>query len=98
MQDISTTLLASNLFLNNPNLLQSLTRNKLQIINKTPINTKESILPEVEANKPNYLLVSSTLPGVVEVLEVITKTKQVSPKTKIVLVINENDSGKILSY
>ena len=98
MQDISTALLASNLFLNNPNLLQSLAKNKLQTINKTPINTKESILPEVEAHKPNYLLISSTLPGVIEVLEVITKTKQVSPKTKIVLILNESDKAKILNY
>ena len=98
MQDTSTALLASNLFLNNQHLLQSLVKIRLQTINKAPINTKESILPEVETHKPSYLFLSSTLPGVIEVLEVITKTKQVSPKTKIVLVVNENDTGKILSY
>jgi len=98
MQDTSTALLASNLFLNNQNLLQLLTRNKLQTVNKTLINTKEGILPEIETCKPNYLFFSSTLPGVIEVSEVISKIKQASPKTKIVLVINENDSSKILNY
>ena len=98
MQDTSTALLASNLFLNNQNLLQLLAKNKFQAVNKTLINTKESILPEVETYKPNYLFLSSTLPGVIEILEVITKTKQVSPKTKIVLVVNENDGAKILNY
>ena len=98
MQDTSTTLLASNLFLNNQNLLQLLTRNKLQTVNKTLINTKEGILPEVETYKPNYLFFSSTLPGVIEVSEVISKIKQASPKTKIILVIDEGDSNKILNY
>ena len=96
MQDTSTALLASNLFLNN-HLLQLLTRNRLQTVNKTLINTKEGILPEVEAHKPNYLFFSSTLPGVIEVLEIVSKVKQVSPKTKIVLVVTENDSNKILN-
>ena len=98
MQDTSTALLASNLFLNNQNLMLLLTRNKLQTVNKTLINTKEGILPEVETHKPNYLFLSSTLPGVIEISEVITKIKQVSPKTKIVLAISENDANKILSY
>jgi DNA-binding NarL/FixJ family response regulator len=98
MQDTSTALLASNLFLNNQNLLQLLTRNKLQIVNKALINTKEGVLPEVETHKPNYLFFSSTLPGVIEASEIISKIKQASPKTKIVLVINENDSSKILNY
>ena len=95
MQDISTALLASNLYLNNQNLLQLLTRNRLQTVNRTLINTKEGILPEVETHKPNYLFFSSTLPGVIEILEVVSRIKQVSPKTKIVLVVNENDSSKI---
>ncbi len=98
MQDTSTILLASNLFLNNQNLLDSLAKNKLHIVNKTLINTKEGILSEVETHKPSYLFLSSTLPGVIEALEVITKIKQTSPKTKIILAVNENDSGKILSY
>ena len=98
MHDTSTTLLASNLFANNQNLLQTLAKNRLQTVNKVLINTKEGILPEVEEYKPNYLFISSTLPGVIEVLEVITKTKQVSPRTKIVLVISENDTNKILSF
>ena len=98
MQDTSTALLASNLFLNNQNLLQLLAKNKFQTVNKALINTKEGILPEVEAYKPNYLFLSSTLPGVIEILEVVTKTKQVSPKTKVILVVNENDAAKILSY
>ena len=98
MHDTSTALLTSNLFLNNQTLLQLLAKNKLQTVNKTLINTKESIIPEVEAHKPNYLFLSSTTPGVIEVLEVIIKTKQASPKTKIVLVVNETDSCKIASY
>ena len=97
MQDTSTALLACNLFLNNQNLLLSLAKNKLQAINKALINTKESIIPEVEAHRPDYLFISSTLPGAIEILEVIAKTKQISPKTKIVLVINESDASKIFS-
>ena len=98
MQDTSIVLLASNLFVNNQDLLQSLAKNKLQAVNKILINTKEGILPEVEIHSPDYLILSSTLPGVVETLEIITKTKQISPKTKIILVVTENDSDKISSY
>ncbi len=96
-QDLNTVLLASNLFSNNQNLLELLTRNKLQTVNKTLINTKESVLIEVETHKPNYLFLSSTLPGAIETLGVITRTKQFSPKTKVILIINEGDANKILS-
>ena len=96
-QNLNTVLLASNLFLNNQNLLGLLTRNKLQAVNKTLINTKESTLYEVEAHKPNYLFLSSALPGAIETLEVITRIKQSSPKTKIILTVNEGDASKILS-
>lgn len=98
MHDTSTALLASNIFSSNLNLLQILTKCRLYTINKSLINTKEGIIPEVDSHKPNFLLLSASLPGVIEVLEVVTKTKQASPKTKIVLIVNENDTGKILNY
>ncbi len=98
MQDTNTALLASNLILNNQNLLNYLAKNNLQILNRTQISTKESILPEVEAHRPNYLFITSTMPGVIEMIEVIRRTKQISPRTKIVLIVNENDVNKILNF
>lgn len=96
-QNLSTALLASGLFLNNQNLLELLTKNKLQTINKTLINTKESVLFEVDARKPDYLFLSSSLPGVIDTLEVITRVKKSSPRTKIILTVNKDDANKILS-
>lgn len=97
MQDTSTALLSSNLILSNSSLLSCLAKNKFRVINKSQINTKESILPEVEEHKPDYLIISSSIPGVIEILEVVTRVKQISPKTKVVLSVNENDTSKILN-
>ena len=98
MQETSTVLLASNHFLNNQNLLQILSKYKINICNKSQVNTKESIIPELETYKPNYLFVSTSLPGVISMQEVVEKARQISPKTKIVLVTNESDASNILNY
>ena len=78
--------------------MQLLSQLKVQVINKVQINTKENLLLEVQALKPNLLLFSTTLPGVIELTEVITKIKQVSQKTKLILIVNEADSKNILRY
>ena len=93
----STALMTLNLTLNNLNLLQLLNNLKTQV-NRTPINTKEGILPEVENYKPNFLIVSSSLPGAVELTEVISKAKQLYPRTKILVIVNDNDLGKLINY
>ena len=94
----STALIALTTSLINPNLFQLLATLQIQIKNKLPVNTKEGILLELEGTKPTYELIYSGLPGVVGIEEIITKSKQLSPKTKIVLVINEGDSQNILNY
>ena len=98
MHQISTALIALNASLNNQNLFQILTNSKVQVINKVPINTKEGILLELENLKPNMVFISSTLPGVIDLIQVIAKAKQISPRTKIILTVSENDKTKILSY
>lgn len=97
-QQYNTALIALSPSLQNQNLLQLLSQLKVQVINKIQINTKENLLLEVQALKPNFLLFSTTLPGVIELTEVITKAKQVSQKTKLILIVNENDSKNILRY
>lgn len=99
MFQTNTALIALNSTLINQNLLhQSLSNLKIQISNKVPINTKESILTGLEDIKPNLLILSSLLPGAIDLTEVIRKVKQVSPNTKTILVINENDIPRILNY
>ena len=93
----STALMTLNPTLNNMNVLQLLSNLKIQF-NRTPINTKESILSELENHKPNFLIVSSGLPGTLELTEVISKAKQLYPRTKILVVVNDNDSGRLLNY
>lgn len=95
-----TALLAINLpvLLNNQNLPYVLRNAGVRVINKTPINTKENILVEVERFKPNFCLVYTNLAGAISLNETIFKTKQVSPGTKIILIANENDSGKVCGY
>ena len=98
MYESTTALIALNNSLINQNLSGALNNLKIQVKNKLTINTKESILSELENHKPNYLFVSSELAGVSDLLEMISKAKQISPKTKIVLTINEHDAEKILNY
>lgn len=94
----STALLALSPLSQNQNLVQLLSHLRIQIINRVQINTKENLLIDLETFKPNFLLASSNLPGVIELTEVIEKTKVLSPKTKIVLFINEGDVHKIQNY
>lgn len=98
MFQISTALTALNPSLNNQILLPLLNTLKIHVSNKISINTKESVLSEVEISKPNFLFISSGLAGVIKLEEVITKAKQLSPRTKIVLVLTENEQTKILNY
>ena len=98
MQENSTALIALNSLLTNQNLSKQLLNLKTYTTNKSPINTKESIIPEVELLKPNFLFVSSSLPGIIKLEEVISKIKEVSQKTKIILIASDNDSDKILSW
>ncbi len=93
----STALMTLNPTLNNLNLQYFLNNLKIQI-NRAPINTKESILPELENHKPGLLIASSSLPGAIELTEVIAKAKQLYPRTKILVVVNDNDAGKLITY
>ncbi len=97
MFQISTALIALNASLNNQNTYQILSNARVQVINKSSINTKESVVAELENLKPSLLIISSLLPGVIDLLEVISKAKQISPRTKIILIINENDKTRILN-
>lgn len=92
----STALIALNPPLQNQTLFQQLSNLRIQINNRFSINTKESILPEIESLKPSFLLLSSALQGAIEITEVITKVKESSPKTKIILVANETESKRVL--
>lgn len=96
----NTALLGINLpvLLNNQNLLQILKNLGLQVMNKTPINTKESFLIELENLKPSFSFIYTNLAGVIGLQEVLTKAKHSSPNTKFILITSENDKGKILSY
>lgn len=98
MQEHSTTLVALNSTLTNQNLLKLVNNLKIQIGNKVTINTKESIIPEVELHKPNFIFISSSLPGIIKLEEVFSKIKELSPKTKIILLVTENDPAKILNW
>ena len=98
MHDISTALIALNFSLNNQNPYQVFNSYKVQVCNKSSLNTKEGILLELESFKPNFLFLSSSLPGAIELQEVIIRAKKISPNTKIVLAINESDGSKILNY
>lgn len=94
----SEALLALSPQVQSHSLAQLLSHCRIQVVNRTPINTKESLLIDLETYKPNFLLVSSTLPGVIELTEVVEKTKLLSPRTKVVLFINEYDVPKIQGY
>ncbi len=98
MFQISAALTALSSSLNNQILIPVLSNQKIHVINKLPINTKESVLSEIEFARPNFLFISSNLPGVVKLEEVISKVKQSSPKTKIVILVSDSDSSKVVSY
>ena len=97
MFQTSTALIALNSFANIQGFLHYLGQLRIHTVSRNQINTKENILFEVENHKPDYLIISSGLPGVVSIGEVITKVKQYSPRTKIVLLVAQNDSNKIIS-
>lgn len=98
MFQISTALTALNSSLNNQVMLPLLNSLRIHVSNKLSINTKEGVLAEIETSRPNFLFISSNLPGVVKLEEVIAKVKQVSPKTKIILIVSENEQSKVMSY
>ena len=98
LQQYSTALIALNHSLHNQRILQQLSVLKTQVINRTQINTKENILPDIEIFKPSFLIFSSSLPGAIELTDLIAKVKKISIKTKIVLMVNETDSSRIISY
>lgn len=97
-QQYSTALIALNQPSQNQGLLQLLSYLRIQVVNKSQINTKENLLLEIQTLKPDFILFSSALTGVIELREVITKAKQFSQNTKLVLILNENDSKKIANY
>lgn len=96
----STALIAVNnsLLLSNQVLFQGFTSLGIQIRNKSSINTKEGFLIELEVCKPSFAFLSSGLAGVIGLTEVLIKSKDLSPNTKIILFVSENDKGRILSY
>lgn len=98
MQEPSTALIALNTSLIDQNFLLVLNNFRIQCRSKITINTKESIIPELENFKPGFLFVSSDLPGVVTLQEIIVKVKQISPRTKVVVVTNETDTPNLLTY
>lgn len=98
MHDQSTALVALNSISNYQNLSRLLGYLKVATTNKTQISTKENILLEVETNKPNYLFVSSTLSGIIRLEEVIARIKEISPRTKVILTVSENDEAGVLGY
>ena len=98
IQQHSTALIASTLCLQNQNLLQLLNQLKILVSNRTQVNTKEGILNEIEFLKPDFLFYSPISPGSINSTDLIVRVKQISPSTKIVLIVNENDSAKVLNY
>ena len=98
MFQTSTALIALNPTFNTPQLYSILNNIKLYVNNKATINTKESIITELLNFRPTFLFISTTLPGTIALEEVITKSKQISPKTKIILIITENDSTRVVNY
>ena len=97
MNETGTAILASNL-MDDKNLLQYLAKNRITVISKSVINTKESILPTLENIKPEFLFLSSVLPGVVGLVEIIGKVKQLSPRTKIILVVSSGTLESVVEY
>lgn len=98
IQTYGTALIALSPSLQNQNLLQLLSRLKLQVVNKSQATSRESIILDLENIKPDFLFISSVLSGSIELTDLINHVKQLSPQTKIVLTVNESDARKILSY
>ena len=98
MQETSTAILVSNLA-DDKNLQQCLGRNKISVINRAGLtNTKESVVLAFENTKANFLFISSSTPGVVDLSEVFGKVKQLSPRTKIILVVSGAGLEKVTNY
>ena len=98
MHQLSTALTALNSNLNISNFLSLLNNTRITPFNKISLNTKENVFNEVSTIKPTYLFISSSLSGVITTEEAIGKVKQISPKTKVVLLIDENDSLRVTNY
>ena len=94
----STALIALSPSQNTQNFHQVLSNLRVFVKNKMATNTKEGILTELEFTKPTYQFIYSGLPGVIGLEEVITKAKQISPATKIILVVTDNDISKFINY
>lgn len=97
MQETSTAILSSTL-IDNKNLIQHLTKNKIAIINEYSINTKESIIPVLEDYKPSFLFIPSNIPGVIELTDIVGKIKRSAFCTKIVIVTNQSDLKQVTEY
>lgn len=98
MYQQSTALLALTSHLNNQNLHQILNSLEIQVKNKIPTNTKEGILSELESIRPSYQFIYSGLPGTIPLEELFLRIKQASPNTKIILVVTDSDTSRILNY
>lgn len=98
LQQYSTTLVALNPSINNQNTMQLLSCLRVQVLNKALLNIKENVPAEVEAYKPNYLLIYSGLPGVIDITETISRVKQSSPKTKLILLVADDHTKRIQDF
>lgn len=98
MQHISTALIALGSNVNIPNVTASINNTGWYVINRAPINTREGILNELINVKPTFLLMSSLLTGAISLEEVLIKAKQISPRTKILLLVTEDDSTRLINY
>lgn len=98
MFQISTALIALNSPLKSQTLFQILYNLKVQVLNKTQINTKENTVSELETSKPTFLILSTNLPGAISTEEILEKVKQVTPNTKTILVVNDNDLTKLVTF
>ena len=98
MQETSTAILASNLA-DDKTLQQYLLRNKVSVISRVGlINTKESLVISFESTKADFLFIPSSIPGVISLNEVFSKIKQLSPRTKIILVSSGTGLEKITDH
>lgn len=98
MKNTKTALLSLVYSFNTDELFEILSDLNIQVANRLPMNTKETIISELENLRPSYHFISSVLPGVVQMSEVIKRAKQVSPRTKIILVLSERDQTRIQTY
>ena len=98
MQGTSTAILAADLA-DDKNLQQYLLRNKVSVISRAGvINTKESVVLTFENTKTDFLFIPSAIPGVIDLSEVFSKIKQLSPRTKIILIVSGAGLEKVTDY